>query len=69
MTICTGSWQAVLSEIVALVEPIGGALMIGDETADSGYFAWDERTRRDVMEAHVEPLADVCSRQPRPFVR
>jgi hypothetical protein len=43
--------------------------MIGDETTDSGYFAWDERARREVMATHVEPLADVCSRQPPPLVR
>jgi hypothetical protein len=40
----------VASEVVALVDPIGGALTISDETPDSGYFAWDEMARVDVME-------------------
>jgi ADP-ribose pyrophosphatase YjhB (NUDIX family) len=59
-------------QIVALnfeVEPIGGALAISDETTAYGYFSWDEIRRMDVMETHVERLADVFSGQPGPFVR
>jgi ADP-ribose pyrophosphatase YjhB (NUDIX family) len=59
-------------QIVALnfeAEPIGGALTISDETTDYGYFSWDEITRMDVMETHVERLTDVFSGQPAPFVR
>jgi ADP-ribose pyrophosphatase YjhB (NUDIX family) len=59
-------------QIVALnfeAEPRGGALTISDETTDYGYFSWDEITRMDVMETHVERLTDVFSGQPTPFVR
>jgi ADP-ribose pyrophosphatase YjhB (NUDIX family) len=59
-------------QVVALnfeVEPIGGALMISDETTDYGYFLWDEIAHMDVMETHVERLTDVFSEQAPPFVR
>ncbi len=59
-------------QIVALnfeAEAIGGTLMISDETTDYGYFSWDDITRMDVMETHVERLRDVFSGQPAPFVR
>jgi ADP-ribose pyrophosphatase YjhB (NUDIX family) len=58
--------------IVALnfeAEPIGGALTISDETTEYGYFSWDEITRMDVMETHVERLTDIFSGQPAPVVR
>jgi hypothetical protein len=69
MTIDIGSWQAIASETLGLVEPIGGALTISDETTDYGYFSWDEIAHMDVMETHVERLTDVFSGQPAPFVR
>jgi ADP-ribose pyrophosphatase YjhB (NUDIX family) len=58
--------------VVALnfeVEPIGGALMISDETTDYGYFSWDEMAHMDVMETHIERLTDVFSGEAPPFVR
>jgi hypothetical protein len=61
--------EAVASEVVALVDSIGGALTISDETPDSGYFAWDEIVRLDVMETHVAAPTDLFSGQPSPFVR
>jgi hypothetical protein len=57
------------SEVVALVDPIGVLLTINDETPDSGYVAWDEIARVDVMETHVEPPTDLFSGRPSPFVR
>jgi ADP-ribose pyrophosphatase YjhB (NUDIX family) len=59
-------------QVVALnfeVEPIGGALMISDETTDYGYFSWDQITHMDVMETHVERLTDAFSGRMPPFVR
>jgi hypothetical protein len=61
--------EAVVSEVVALVDPIGGALTISDETPDSGYFASDEIAQADVMEIHVEPPTDLFSGQPSPVAR
>jgi hypothetical protein len=59
--------EAVVSEVAALVDPIGGALTISDETPDPGYLAWDEIARVDVMETHVELPTDLFSGQPPPF--
>jgi hypothetical protein len=69
MPICTGSWQAVASEVVALVDPIGGALTVSDDTPHSGYSASDDIAHADVMETHVELPTDLFSGQPSPFVR
>ncbi len=58
--------------IVALnfeAEAIGGALTISDETTEYGYFSWDEITRMDVMETHVERLTDIFSGHSVPVVR
>jgi ADP-ribose pyrophosphatase YjhB (NUDIX family) len=58
--------------IVALnfeAEAIGGALTISDETTEYGYFSWDEITRMDVMETHVERLTDIFYGHSVPVVR
>ena len=52
-----------------MVDPIGGTLMISDETTDYGYFSWDEMAHMDVMETHIERLTDVFSGEAPPFVR
>ena len=58
--------------IVALnfeVEVLGGSLSISDETTEYGYFSQDELGNIDVMENHLERVADAFRGQEMPFLR
>jgi ADP-ribose pyrophosphatase YjhB (NUDIX family) len=52
-----------------LVRVTGGLLQLSDETAAYGYFSREELAAMDVMEHHIERIADSFAAQERAFVR
>ena len=59
-------------QIVALcfeAEPTGGTLGLSDETTAYGYYAKEEIARMDVVEHHLERIADAFADDPKPYIR
>ncbi len=50
-------------------EALGGALRDTDETTAAGYFSRDEMASMDIMEHHLERIADTFAAQPRAIVK
>ena len=46
-----------------------GTLITSDETTDFGYFGAEEIAKMDVMENHLERIADAFAESPIPFLR
>ncbi|MBK8138602.1 MAG: NUDIX domain-containing protein [Chloroflexi bacterium] len=43
------------------VEPVGGTLGLSDETTEAGYFSLDEIRGMDVIDPHLERIADTLA--------
>ena len=60
-------WQIIALSFEA--EVIGGELGLSDETTEFGYFTPDEIKQMDVMDNHVQRIADALAAQSQAFLR
>jgi 8-oxo-dGTP pyrophosphatase MutT (NUDIX family) len=51
------------------VEPIGGEIILTDETIDIGYYSFSEMESMDIFQHHRQMIADALAGQDAPFIR
>jgi ADP-ribose pyrophosphatase YjhB (NUDIX family) len=60
-------WQVVIFNFEVMA--VRGDLTLNEEVTEFGYFTWDEIQQLDIMQHHLERIADALAAHPLPLVK